>query len=107
MRNNIPAGLFAGISGPPAEGMFYQTFYKCTKLGGIDDGVFGDLSGDAQPNMFVGTFYSDNKLYGYSPKINGQYLYEIWPNATQNQVGDAFYKCNKLSDYNTMPNVWR
>lgn len=107
LRNNIPAGLFAGISGPPAEGMFYQTFYKCTKLGGIDDGVFGDLSGDAQSNMFVETFYNDNKLYGYSPKINGLYLYEIWPNATQNQVGDAFYKCNKLSDYNTIPNVWK
>ncbi len=107
LRNNIPAGLFAGISGQPAQGMFSQTFYGCTKLSGIDDGVFGDLSGDAQTDMFTKTFYNDNKLYGYSPKINGQYLYQIWPNATQAQVGDAFYKCQKLSDYGSIPSTWR
>lgn len=107
LRGNIPAGLFAGISGQVAPGMFSQTFYGCTKLAGIDDGVFGNLTGDAQTDMFTGMFYGDNKLYGYSPKINGQYLYEIWPSATQAQVGDAFYKCQKLSDYSSIPSVWR
>lgn len=107
LRNNIPSGLFAGISGPVAQGMFSHTFYNCTKLSGFDDGVFGNLTGDAQTDMFTGIFYGDNKLYGYSPQINGQYLYQIWPNATQDQVGDAFYKCQKLLDYKNIPTVWR
>ncbi len=107
LRGNLPTGLFAGISGQVAQGMFSQTFYGCTKLSGFDDGVFGNLTGDAQTDMFTNMFYGDNKLYGYSPKINGQYLYEIWPNATENQVGGAFYKCQKLSDYKDIPSNWK
>lgn len=107
LRGNLPTGLFAGISGQVAQGMFSSTFYNCSKLSGIDDGVFGDLKGDAQTDMFTNMFYADNKLYGYSPKINGQYLYEIWPDATKNQVGGAFYKCQKLSDYKSIPSNWR
>jgi hypothetical protein len=107
LRLNVPAGLFAGISGAPASGMFSQTFYGCTKLSGIDENIFGDLTGAAQTDMFTQMFYGDNKLYGNSPRINGKYLYEIWPNATQNQVGDAFYKCSKLSDYKSIPTTWR
>ncbi len=107
LRSNIPTGLFAGISGAPAQGMFSQTFYQCTKITGIDANVFGDLTGAAQTDMFKQTFYGNNKMYGYSPQINGQYLYEIWPNAIQAQVGGAFYKCQKLSDYRSIPSAWR
>lgn len=107
LRGTIPTGLFGGISGAPAAGMFSQTFYNCSKLSGIDEDVFGNLSGAPQTDMFTNTFYSDRKLYGSSAKINGQYLYEIWPNATSAQVDGAYASCNKLSDYKSIPSVWR
>lgn len=87
--------------------MFNQTFANCSKLSGIGEGVFGNLSGTAQNNMFYRTFYGDRKLTGYTPKINGQYLYEVWPDATSAQVGGMFGNCNKLSDYRSFPSVWR
>lgn len=107
MSGTIPSGMFAGISGAPAPGMFNQTFANCSKLSGIGEGVFGNLSGAAQDNMFYRTFYGDKKLTGYTPKINGQYLYEVWPDATSAQVGGMFGNCNKLSDYRSFPSVWR
>lgn len=107
MRGTIPSGVFAGISGAPAPGMFNQTFANCGKLSGIGEGVFGNLSGAAQDNMFYRTFYGDKKLTGYTPRINGQYLYEVWPDATSAQVGGMFGSCNKLSDYRSFPSVWR
>lgn len=87
--------------------MFDQTFANCSKFSGMEDDLFGDLSGNPQPNMFYRTFYGDKKLTGYTPKINGQYLYEVWPNATSAQVGGMFGNCNKLSDYRSFPSVWR
>lgn len=107
LQGTIPSGVFAGISGAPAPGMFNQTFANCSKLSGIGEGVFGNLSGAAQDNMFYRTFYGDKKLTGYTPKINGQYLYEVWPDATSAQVGGMFGSCNKLSDYRSLPSVWR
>lgn len=107
MSGTIPSGVFAGISGAPAPGMFNQTFANCSKLSGIGEGVFGNLSGAAQENMFYRTFYGDKKLTGYTPKINGQYLYEVWPDATSAQVGGMFGSCNKLSDYRSFPSAWR
>lgn len=85
----------------------YTFFIQCTKITGIDTDVFGDLTGVAQTDMFTQTFYGNNKMYGNSPQINGLYLYEIWPNAIQDQVGDAFFKCQKLSDYKTIPTTWK
>ena len=107
MRGEIPSGLFAGISGAPAPGMFNQTFANCSKISSLGEGIFGNLSGDAQNNMFYRTFYGNKKMTGYSPKINGKYLYEIWPSATTAQVGGMFGSCNKISDYRSMPSAWR
>ena len=107
LRGEIPTGAFAGISGEPAPGMFNQTFANCSKLSKLGEDIFGNLSGTAQTNMFYRTFYGDKKLTGYTPKINGQYLYEVWPNATSAQVGGMFGSCNKLSDYRSFPSVWR
>lgn len=107
LRGTLPTGAFAGISGAPAPGMFDQTFANCSKLSGMEDDLFGDLSGDPQSNMFYRTFYGDRKLYGQSTRINGKALYEIWPDATSAQVGGMFGKCNKLSDYRSIPSAWR
>ncbi|MDW3024712.1 MAG: hypothetical protein R8N50_03445 [Alphaproteobacteria bacterium] len=107
LRGTLPTGAFAGISGAPAPGMFDQTFANCSKLSGMEDDLFGDLSGEPQSNMFYRTFYGDRKLYGQSTRINGRALYEIWPDATSAQVGGMFGNCNKLSDYRSIPSVWR
>ncbi|MBQ2845152.1 MAG: hypothetical protein IJE79_04000 [Alphaproteobacteria bacterium] len=103
---SIPAGLFAGISGEPAEGMFSGTFYGCSGLTSIPENLFGNISGTAQSSMFMGTFFNCTSLTGSSARINGQYLYEIWPDATSDQVGGMYYNATKLDDYRCIPTVW-
>ena len=104
---SIPAGLFAGISGAPAYSMFYNTFYGCSKLTSIPENLFGNISGKAQSNMFSNTFSYCTSLTGPSARINGQYLYEIWPSATTSQVNDMYYNATKLSDYSSIPSAWK
>ncbi|MBQ2844950.1 MAG: hypothetical protein IJE79_02965 [Alphaproteobacteria bacterium] len=107
MTGSIPSDLFAGISGAPAASMFRDTFYGCSKLTSIPENLFGNISGTAQSYMFYRTFYNCRSLTGPSARINGQYLYEIWPSATSSQVGDMYFSATKLSDYSTMPTVWK
>lgn len=103
----IPAGLFKNINGAPAEKMFNYTFEKCTKLTSIPDDLFGDISGDLASASFSYMFTGCTGLTGDSAKINGQYLYDIWPDATSAQVQNMYQNCSKLDDYSTMPEVWR
>lgn len=103
---SIPENLFAGISGAPAYGMFGDTFYGCTGLTSIPENLFGDISGPAVPDMFAYMFDGCTGLTGPSAKIGGKYLYEIWPDATAEQVGKMYSGCNNLDDYCKMPNVW-
>ena len=104
---SIPDGLFAGISGAPASYMFYGTFSGCSGLTSIPENLFGNISGTAQSSMFRQTFYNCTSLTGPSARINGQYLYEIWPDATFNQVGWMYRGATGLSDYATMPSNWK
>ena len=103
----IPDGLFGNLTGAPASYMFSSTFYGCSKLTSIPENLFGNISGTAQYRMFYRTFYNCKSLTDPSARINGQYLYEIWPSATSDQVGDMYYNATKLSDYSTMPTVWK
>ena len=103
----IPDGLFAGISGAPAQYMFYSTFDGCSGLTSIPENLFGNISGTAQSNMFYRTFNNCTSLTGPSARINGQYLYEIWPDATTSQVNDMYYNASKLSDYSNIPSNWK
>ena len=102
----IPDGLFAGISGAPASNMFDYTFYGCSGLTSIPENLFGNISGTAQSSMFNRTFYNCTSLTGPSARINGQYLYEIWPDATT-QFGDMYYRATGLSDYSNIPAAWK
>ena len=102
----IPAGLFAGISGAPAVHMFYRTFWGCSGLTSIPENLFGNISGPAQYYMFSRTFYDCTSLTGPSARINGQYVYEIWPDATEGQVGDMYENATGLDDYRCIPTVW-
>ena len=105
----IPNGLFAGISGAPASAsfMFAGTFSGCSGLTSIPENLFGNISGTAQDNMFATMFDSCTSLTGPSARINGKYLYEIWPALGFNYVKGPYYGCTGLSDYSTMPAVWR
>ena len=103
---SIPSDLFTGISGAPASGMFSGTFYGCSGLTSIPENLFGNISGTAQGRMFYRTFYNCISLTGPSARINGQYLYEIWPDATSGQVGDMYYNATGLDDYRCIPTVW-
>ncbi|MBQ7055919.1 MAG: hypothetical protein IJN91_03245 [Alphaproteobacteria bacterium] len=103
----IPDGLFGNLTGAPAYGMFDSTFSDCSGLTSIPENLFGNISGTAQSNMFFQTFYNCTSLTGPSARINGQYLYEIWPDATSGQVGDMYYRATKLDDYSNIPSAWK
>ena len=107
MKGSIPSDLFAGISGAPASDMFNSTFSGCSKLTSIPENLFGNISGTAQSYMFYNTFYNCTSLTGPSARINGQYLYEIWPDATSSQVSDMYYNATGLSDYSSIPSAWK
>ena len=104
---SIPAGLFAGISGAPAEYMFANTFYGCTGLTSIPENLFGNISGTAQYRMFRLTFNNCTSLTGPSARINGQYLYKIWPSAALDQVNGMYRGATGLSDYSSIPTYWK
>ena len=103
----IPENLFGGISGSPGNSMFAHTFSGCRGLTSIPDNLFGDISGEAIQWMFTNTFYGCSGLTGESAKINGKYLYEIWPDATSGQVGGMYYNAKQLTDYADIPATWK
>ncbi|MBD5400508.1 hypothetical protein HDR61_02045 [bacterium] len=103
----IPENLFAGISGAPAEDMFVYTFYKCSGLTSIPENLFGNISGAAQRSMFFCMFCNGTSLTGPSAKINGKYLYKIWPSATSVQVGGCYLGDTGLDDYADIPAAWK
>ncbi len=103
----IPENLFSGIYGTPAGSMFYYTFYNCSGLTSIPDNLFGNISGTAKTGMFGGTFSGCTGLRGESATINGQHLYDIWPAATETQIGDMYYNATELSDYANIPTAWK
>ena len=104
---SIPDGLFGNLTGAPAEGMFFSTFDGCSKLTSIPENLFGNISGTAQNFMFYRTFSHCTSLTGPSARINGQYLYEIWPDTTWSQVDSMYQNATKLDDYSSIPSAWK
>lgn len=103
----IPENLFGGIYGTPSGSMFYYTFSGCTGLTSIPDNLFGKIDGAAKTAMFGGIFNGCTNLRGPSARIDGKYLYEIWPDATTTQVDDAYYNATGLTDYSNIPTAWK
>ena len=62
LTGEIPADLFAGISGAPASYMFSNTFYGCSGLTSIPADLFAGISGAPASSMFSGTFYGCSGL---------------------------------------------
>lgn len=108
LSGEIPAGLFAGIKGAPAQYMYHYLFFGDLNLTGeIPENLFGDISGDAADFMFRGTFWGCTGLTGQSARINGKYLYEIWPSGPTSIGELCYYNAPGLSDYATMPVSWK
>jgi hypothetical protein len=62
----------------------------------------------AEKILPYGTFvYVGDGLTGPSAKINGQYLYEIWPDATATQVRAMYCGATGLSDCADIPSNWK
>jgi hypothetical protein len=99
----IPAGLFGGLDGAPASQMFYEVFRNCVSLMLIPENLFGNIYGEAQGYMFYLTFYECCSLTGNSAKINGRYLYDIWPDFG----GRVYFNARGLTDYADIPAAWK
>jgi hypothetical protein len=105
---SIPENLFAGISGAPATSMFSDTFSGCSSLTSIPENLFGDISGPAASFMFDYMFFDCINLTGPSARINGKYLYEIWPDAlASTSRGYIYSNCTGLTDYANIPSTWK
>lgn len=110
----IPDNLFSGISGVPAESMFDRTFMSAfiTTQGTviIPENLFGDISGPIAPNAFHGTFgalYSNSTTY--SARINGEFLYNIWPDAPAEYFRSIYfpYIAGGYADNADIPSTWK
>ena len=101
---SIPENLFAGISGAPAEYMFNWTF-QGTPITNIPANLFAGISGPAANGMFGGTFAYCSYLTGPSARIDGQYLYEIWPDISTYTY--TYRDATSLSDYEQIPANWK
>ena len=95
LTGEIPADLFAGISGKPASYMFYSTFYGCRGLTGtIPENLFGNISGAPASFMFNGTFRDCSGLTGEIPLG----LFGNLTNSPQlSMFGSAFNGCSGLT----------
>ena len=108
LTGNIPSNLFGKLYGQAYRWTFYGTFAGCSGLtGSIPENLFGDIYGDLSKNTFSATFYACSGLTGPSAKINGKYLYEIWPDATVEQVGYMYRGATGLTDYADIPSTWK
>lgn len=108
LTGEIPAGLFGDIHGAPVEYMYYGVLGDNPGLTGqIPENLFGDISGPAAPWMFYQSFLNDSGLTGPSARINGQYLYEIWPSPPENGSTSCYGNATGLSDYSTIPAQWK
>ena len=109
VNTTLPDGFLVGIHGAPVSNMFMYTFTGWPLLNTIPDNLFAglDTTAPAVEGMFTETFGWCTGLAGPSAKINGQYLYDIWPDATTDEVGGMYADCEALSDYDNIPDAWK
>ena len=97
LTGSIPADLFSGIKGAPAEGMFNDTFDGCSGLtGSIPADLFSGIDGAPAPRMFEGTFKGNSRLTGSIPAtlfkgIRGAAATRMFENTFQNCSGLTGY----------------
>lgn len=103
----IPETLFDGITGNVDDYMFYSMFEGAERLSEIPNELFDGLTGELKTGVFKYMFSDCYGLGGDSAKINGEYLYNRWPNATTEQVGGMYMNDTGLSDYSAIPDTWK
>ena len=90
---SLPAGLFAGLRGQPADSMFSSTFNRCTGLKSLPEGIFDSFSGVPVYEMFNNTFSNCTSLAsipnGLFKHINGA--------PAEKMFNYTFEKCTKLT----------
>lgn len=109
LTGQIPGNLFSGIQGSLKGWDFNGTFQNCPGLTGIGDGLFDGIeTSDPLPTRaFTYAFADCPGLTGPSAKIGGQYLYDIWPDATEDNVIQIYKNTLNLSDYANIPALWK
>ena len=108
LTGSIPNGLFGNSSGTIGFATFDRTFTYCSGLTGfIPENLFGYSLEKISDYSFRQTFAGCKNLIGPSAKINGKYLYEIWPDATTTQVGSMYRQATGLTDYADIPSTWK
>ncbi len=95
LTGSIPAELFAGISGAPADEMFYSTFYGCSGLtGSIPADLFAGIKGAPADHMFYYTFGNCSNLTGSIP---ADLFAGIKGVPARNMFSGTFSGCSNLS----------
>ena len=90
-----------------SQPLFIRTFaWNYNGVYSIPENLFDGITGNLTDEMFYFTFGSA-RIIGPSAKIGGRYLYEIWPDATAKQVGQMYYYCTNLDDYDSIPDAWK
>lgn len=99
------AGMFPVIDG--VQPIFNTAFYNCYNLQYVSDTLFANLYDveTLRDNTFTQAFYGT--ALTESVKLFGKPLYEIWPDATQGQVGKMYQNVSTLSDAAVVPSVWK
>ena len=110
LTGEVPANFFAGIHGEVEENMFTSAFLN-TAISSIGSPLFDDLSVWLYDNGFRDMFQNCGYLTGESAKMrlsdgSIKFLYEVYPDATYQQVGACYYGDTGLSDYDNMPRNW-
>ncbi len=105
LTGEIPDGLFGSLSGDPASYMFAGTFLNCRGLtGGVPDNLFGNITDKCVDAKFYRTFEGCSGLNGESAKMNGEFLYDIWPHCN---MGSMYRGATGLIDYADIPSAWK
>ncbi len=96
LTGTIPANLFAGIKGQPAEYMFFQTFANCSGLSGeIPPTLFAGINGDPARGMFFQTFADCSGLSG---EIPADLFKGISGAPASHMFYQTFANCSRLRD---------
>ena len=95
LTGEIPADLFAGISGAPASFMFRYTFSGCSGLtGNIPENLFAGISGKPATSMFHRTFSGCSGLTGSIPE---NLFADISGTPAQSMFDSTFNGCSGLT----------
>lgn len=103
----IPDNFFGSLYGSPGSSMFTSTFEGCTSLTSIGAAIFGNLAPPLGTASFSRTFYGCSGITsGSARNAAGQTLWTTFGN-DNNNGGDCYLGCVNMSDYASVPLVWR